>query len=87
MIKKQIRDYYVNLYKNKVNCVTFNGDSISQTYYDIYCLANSKKILLSQAFSVFSIFSSLINNSVLYYFLENSKMEKFSKYKNIKKIL
>ena len=82
--EKKYREYYINLFKNKVNCITFDGDSISQTYYDIYCLANSEKILLSQVFSVFSILSSFINNNDLYYFLEHSKMEKFSEYKNIK---
>ena len=81
--EKKVRDYYVNLFKNKANCIAFDGNSISQTYYDIYSLANSEKIILSQVFSVFSIFSSLIRNNELYYLMKHRKMEKFSEYKNI----
>ena len=58
-----VKEISKTTFKNKVNCVTFDGDSISQSYYDIYCLANSEKILLSQVFSVFSIspiFTSMI---------------------------
>ena len=70
-----------------MNCVSFDGDDISQTYIDIYCLVHSKRILLSQSFSVFSMFSSLVNRTELYYLLEHKKMNEFSEaYENIKKL-
>jgi hypothetical protein len=84
--EKKVRDYYLSLFKNKINCKIFNGDQVSQTYYDIYSLVHSKKIILSQVFSVFSIFSSMINKIDLHYLLDHPKMNKFKIYKNITSI-
>jgi len=83
----KIQSKYINMFEDKMNCISFDGDDISQTYIDIYCLVHSKKIILSQSFSVFSIFSSLVNKAELYYLLEHNKMNEFSKsYENIKKL-
>jgi len=84
--EKNTRDYFINILKNELECKYFEGDEISQTYYDLYSLAHSKKILLSQVYSSFSIFASIINQVELNYFKENSKMNDFSKYKHINKI-
>jgi hypothetical protein len=83
--EKKVRDHYISLFKNKINCKIFNGDQVSQTYYDIYCLVNSKKIILSQVFSAFSIFSSMINKADLYFLIDHPKMISFAIYKNIHK--
>jgi hypothetical protein len=83
--EKKVRDHYISLFKNKINCKIFNGDKVSQTYYDLYSLIHSKKIILSQVFSVFSIFSSMINKVDLYYLIDNPKMKSFAIYKNIHK--
>jgi hypothetical protein len=85
--EKLTRNKYINMFGDKMNCISFDGDGISQTYIDIYCLVHSKKIILSQSFSVFSIFSSLVNRTELYYLLEHKKMNEFSKaYDNINKL-
>ena len=81
--EKKIRDEYISIFKNKSKCQFFDGDYISQTYYDLYSLAHSNIIILSQKFSVFSIFASLINKSKLYYLLDNKKIRKFKKYEHI----
>lgn len=81
--EKCVVDYYLNLYKDKVNCIKFYGDNISQTYYDMFALVNSQKIILSQAFSAFSIFCSLIKQNELYSIINHSNMNKFLLYKNI----
>ena len=84
--EKNTIDYFINILKNDLNCKYFKGNEISQTYYDLYSMAHSKKILLSQAYSSFSTFASMINQIELNYFNENSKMNDFSKYKHINKI-
>lgn len=85
--EKLTRNKYINMFKDKINCISFDGDDITQTYIDIYCLVHSKKIILSQSFSVFSIFSSLVNKTELYYLLEHKKMNEFEKaYDNINKL-
>ena len=84
--EKNTIDYFINILKNDLNCKYFKGNEISQTYYDLYSLVHSKKILLSQAYSSFSTFASMINQIELNYFNENSKMNDFSKYKHINKI-
>jgi hypothetical protein len=84
--EKKIRNQFIEKFKDKCNIFVFDGDDYSQTYYDIYCLVNSKFIILSQRFSVFSIFSSMIKNINLYYILDNNMIKKFNEYSNIKKI-
>ena len=84
--EKKVRDNYISLFKNKINCKIFNGDKVSQTYYGLYSLIHSKKIILSQAFSVFSIFSSMINKVDLYYLIDNPKMNSFTSYQHIQKL-
>lgn len=81
--EKSVRDYYIELFKNKVNCKNFDGDEVSQTYYDLYSLTYSKKIILSQTFSSYSVFSSMINGAELYYLLNKDKIHSFSSYSNI----
>jgi hypothetical protein len=82
--EKKARDFYINLFKdNKVECNFFNGDNVSQTYYDLYSLVHSEKIILSQVFSVFSIFSTLVSRNELYFLLKHPKMNSFLDYKNI----
>ncbi len=65
--EKIVKKTFINLFENKCNIINFDGDDISQTYYDLYCISNSKKILMSQNFSVFSIIGSLIGKNTLYY--------------------
>ena len=84
--EKKIRNKYIEKFKNKCNIFVFDGDDYSQTYYDIYCLVNSKFIILSQRFSVFSIFSSMIKNINMYYILDSNMIKRFNDYSNIKKI-
>lgn len=83
--EKEIRNKYINLFKDKAECIYFDGTEISQTYFDLYCLSKSKIILLSQKFSVFSIFSSMINKSKLLYLLDFKKTNEFAEYENINK--
>lgn len=82
--EKNVKKNYIEKYKNKCNVINIEGDDISQTYYDIYCLANSKINFLSQKFSVFSMFSSMINGAKLYYVYENGKIidDNFKSYYN-----
>lgn len=76
-----------NKYLKKFNnLLYFDGDNISQTYIDLFCLSNSSEIFLSQKFSSFSIFASLINSSKLNYILDGEKINQFSAYKNIQKL-
>ena len=84
--EKNTRDYFINILKSELECKYFDGDEISQTYFDLYSIAHSKKILLSQVYSSFSIFASMINKVELNYFNENNKINDFSKYKHINKI-
>ena len=84
--EKKARNDFIEKLKDKINCNYFDGDEISQTYYDLYSLAHSKKIILSQSFSVFSIFASIINQVQLLYLLNHPKMKQFSSYKNINKM-
>lgn len=83
--EKKIRNDYCEKFKEVCDIIFFDGDDISQTYYDLYCIANSKKILLSQTFSTFSILGSLINCNKLYYLYKSGLLMsiKFDKYKNI----
>lgn len=81
--EKDVRNKYISLFEDKIICKYFDGDKISQTYYDIYSLVNSKIIVLSQAFSAFSIFSSMIKDGELYYLLDHPKIVEFSNYRNI----
>jgi hypothetical protein len=84
--EKNTRNYFINILKSELECKYFDGDEISQTYFDLYSIAHSKKILLSQVYSSFSIFASMINKVELNYFNENSKINDFSKHKHINKI-
>lgn len=81
--EKDKRDEYLNKFKN---LLYFDGDNVSQTYIDLFCLSKSSEILLSQKFSSFSILACLINCSKLNYILDGEIINKFSKYKNIQKI-
>jgi|LakMenEpi03Aug12_release.lakeMendotaPanAssembly.Ray.scaffolds.fasta_scaffold173929_2 hypothetical protein len=80
-----IKNKYIEKYKHICNVISFYGTEISQTYFDLYCLSKSKKILMSQRFSVFSIFSSMINKAELNYILNDGRINDF-KYDNIKYI-
>ena len=78
-----IKYEYFNNHKDKLDSYVFEGDEISQTYIDLFCLVNSEKIIMSQKFSVFSIFSSMVNQNNLYYLINKGKIGEFVKYKNI----
>ena len=82
----KIKNEYIEEFKDKCNIINFKGDEVSQTYYDLYCLAYSNNILLSQKFSVFSILGSMIGGSTLYYIFDNGKLfeDKYIKNNNIK---
>lgn len=84
--EKNTRDYFINILKNELECKYFEGDKISQTYFDLYSIAHSKKILLSQVYSSFSIFASMINKVELNYFMDHEKINQFCNYKHINKI-
>jgi hypothetical protein len=81
--EKIIRNNYLKKFQN---ILFFDDDSVGQTYIDLFCLANSSEILLSQNFSSFSLFASLINSAKFNYILDGNKINTFSKYKNIQKI-
>jgi len=86
--EKKIRDNYINLYENKCNVIVIEGDEISQTYYDLYAMAHSEKILMSQKLSCFSILGTLLGNGELYYFYKEGRFKElgFNLYKKFKKI-
>jgi len=87
--EKSVKDKYIEQFKDKCNVIYFNGDEISQTYYDLYCLSVSKNILMSQMFSVFSIIGSLLGNKKTLYYIYNKKRIidlMFNKYYNFKHI-
>ena len=83
--EENIKEYYINKFKNKCNIISYKGDEISQTYFDLYCLTNSKKIFLSQKFSVFSMLAAMIGGVDFYYIYEDGKIidNKFKYYYNI----
>ena len=68
--EESVKKKFINKFKDKCNIINCEGNNISQTYIDLYCLSKSKKILLSQKFSVFSMLSSMIG-SVDYYYIYN----------------
>jgi hypothetical protein len=84
--EEKVKTHFINKFKTICNVITFNGDEISQTYFDLYCLSHSKKILLSQKFSVFSILASMIGSVDLYYIFDEGKIidNNFKNYYNIK---
>lgn len=85
-----IKNEYINKYKNKCNVISFEYDHNSQVYIDLFCLSKSKINFLSQKFSTFSIVGSLINkNCILYYPFNYGRMYnydnieyKFNEYPN-----
>jgi hypothetical protein len=76
--REKKKDYY-DRFNNKFSCMIFDYDDISQTYIDMFCLINSNSIIMSQAFSTFSIFASMFNKTPLFYLLEHSKINEFAK--------
>lgn len=80
--EKNVRNQFIENNKSKCNIISFDGDNVSQTYYDLYSLANSKIILVSQQFSAFSLLGHLIGDNMLYY-IYHGKFNDFS-YKNMK---
>lgn len=84
-----IKQNYINEFKNKCNVIFFNINNYSQVFIDLYCLSNSKKIFMSQKFSTFSILGSLIRGTELYYPFNYGRLYDFDniifnyyKYKN-----
>jgi hypothetical protein len=87
--EQTIKNKYIEKFKNKCNVIYFEGDEVSQTYYDLYCLTVSKNILMSQMFSVFSIIGSLFGSRKTLYYIYNKKRMNdlmFNKYNNFKHI-
>jgi hypothetical protein len=82
--EKKIKEEYIREYTNKCNVINISGDDVSQTYYDLYALSHSKKILKSQVFSVFSMLGSMIGSVNLYYLYNKSKMNQFTSYRYFK---
>ena len=64
--EKKVKDKYIEKFNDKCNIINIIGDEVSQTYYDIYSISHSKKVLLSQIFSAFSLTASLIGNKLKY---------------------
>ena len=63
---------YENIYKYQ-NIINYNiNKDIEQTYIDIYLMSKSKYIILSQKHSSYSLFSSMINQSIFIYFYNDS---------------
>jgi hypothetical protein len=83
--EKEVKNLYIEKFKDKCNIINIDGNEISQTYYDIFCMVNSKKILLSQMFSAFSLTSCLIGDTKLYYIYNKGKIidMELNNYKNI----
>lgn len=52
--EKEVKLKYFEKFKNKCNATIINVDEVLQTYIDLYCLAHSESILMSQKFSAFS---------------------------------
>jgi len=84
--EKRIKDEYVNLYQNKCNIISVEGDEKSQTYFDLYAMAHSEKILMSQKLSCFTILGTLLGNGKLCYLYNEGRFKQlgFDRYKLIK---
>lgn len=76
-------------YKNNIINFHHKSNLVEDTYVDMYLLSKSNNIILSQKHSNFSIFCSLLNNTNLIYFYEDSPIEKFgfNKLNNFKKFI
>lgn len=86
-----VKNKYFEYNKNNCNLIRFDyNDNVLQSYVDLFCLVNSKKIFMSQKFSTFSIVGSLIRNAELYYCFDYGRLYSFNninynfyKYKNM----
>jgi len=76
--EKEVKLKYFEKFKNKCNAIIINVDEVLQTYIDLYCLAHSESILMSQKFSAFSLFASCINQTKLYYIYSNPILESYN---------
>lgn len=81
--EKEIKLKYYKKFKDKCNAIIINVDPVLQTYIDLYCLANSYIIFMSQKFSAFSLFASCINQKPLYYVYPYFILESYNHTKHI----
>lgn len=86
--EKKVKYEYYEKFKTKCNALIYDTDDISQTYIDLYCIAFSYKIIMSQNFSAFSLLGSFINQTELYYIYNNYYLNKlkFNRFNHIKSI-
>ena len=63
-------DIYHNRYKNHIPHIK-DCTQMEKTYIDLYIMANSQNIILSQLHSNFSVFASYINNANLIYLYDD----------------
>jgi len=86
--------YYINQYiikyNNRINILNSkirdNSEDIKNTYFDIYIMANSDFIILSQRHSSFSLLASMINKAKLIY-LFNDDIIEHKDYKSLPNVI
>ena len=92
---KSVKKQFINCNLSKCNIFVYDyDDDVLQVYVDFYCLSKSQAIFMSQKFSTFSIVSSLINFTPLYYCFNYGRLFNFNeinynfyKYKNMKEFV
>ena len=81
---------YINKYNNRINILNSklrdDSDDIKNTYLDLYIMANSEFIILSQRHSSFSLLASMINKAKLIY-LFNDDIIEHTNYKSLPNII
>jgi hypothetical protein len=72
--EKNVKNEYIEKYKDQCNILCFDFDEITQTYVDLYCISQAKQVLMSQFISTFSVLGSLIGDVPLHYLIQNKIM-------------
>ncbi len=81
---------YIEKYKDRINILNYklrdDSEEIKNTYLDMFIMANSEFIILSQRHSSFSLFASMINKAKLIY-LFNDDIIEHTNYKSLPNII
>jgi hypothetical protein len=81
---------YIEKYKDRINILNYklrdDSEEIKNTYLDMFIMANSEFIILSQRHSSFSLLASMINKAKLIY-LFNDDIIEYTNYKSLPNII
>jgi len=81
---------YIEKYNERINILNYklrdDSEEIKNTYLDLYIMANSEYIILSQRHSSFSLLASMINKAKLIY-LFNDDIIEYTNYKSLPNII